>query len=138
MPTVLDLVGLPPDESRFSAGSLRPAWGGRAEAGNGQPVVGTSLSTGKDRESVLVGSYKYIRSRDVNQEELFDITLDPDEQSSIAETMPRVVLQARGLLARDRDRSGELRRIHDIQSGEEAPWRAEEKRLLRSLGYVVD
>ena len=138
MPTVLDLVGLPFDEGRFSAGSLRPAWGGQAEAGNGQPVVGTSLSTRKDREAVLFGSYKYIRSRDVNQEELFDVTLDPDERYSIAETMPKVVLQARRLLAQDRDRSGELRTIYGIQSGAAAPRTAEEKRLLRSLGYVVD
>ena len=61
-PTVLELCGISYRADGFSAGSLVSLWDEGLEPYRAQPIVGTGLLYFEDRESIVFGDMKYVRT----------------------------------------------------------------------------
>ena len=135
-PTVLELCGISYRADGFSAGSLVSLWDEGLEPYRAQPIVGTGLLYFEDRESIVFGDMKYVRTLTNPREELYDLAQDPAEKISIVRQFPGKVRVAKQLLANHHRLSGDLRRRYRIQGPEKVQWDPETRERLRSLGYV--
>ena len=135
-PTVLELCGISYRADGFSAGSLVSLWDEGLEPYRAQPIVGTGLLYFEDRESIVFGDMKYVRTLTNPREELYDLAQDPAEKISIVRQFPGKVRVAKQLLRNHHRLSGDLRRRYRIQGPEKVQWDRETRERLRSLGHI--
>ena len=79
---------------------------------------------------------KYIRSRVIHREELYDLARDPRERISLAHSSPEETAHARRILDDHRKKALELRAVLELTREEMIELDAETLERLRSLGYV--
>ena len=135
-PTVLELCGISYRPDGFSAGSLVSLWDKGLEPYRAQPIVSTGLLYLEDRESIVFGDMKYVRTLTNPREELYDLAQDPAEKTSMVRRFPGKIRVAKRLLANQHRLSGDLRRRYRIQGPERVLWDPDAREHLRSLGYI--
>jgi arylsulfatase A-like enzyme len=133
-PTLVDLLDLAAGSDDFTARSLTTAWQGESPVE--EPVVSTGLLYYRNMISVVFDGKKYIRWLDKEHEELFSLSDDPRETTSIALENRLAVSMARQILAAHEERSSELRRRLEIDPQSEDSLKPEVIEDLRALGYI--
>ncbi|MGB5398637.1 MAG: sulfatase [Thermoanaerobaculia bacterium] len=121
-PTLMRLAGLKPPES-FMGDDLRPVWKGRER--EPREVVAE-----RRVDRILIrNNYKYF-----SDGRLFDLSLDPTEQTDIAANHPEIALEMQEGL------DGWIRRFverqKEVASSAEILLTGEEEQRLRALGYL--
>jgi arylsulfatase A-like enzyme/Flp pilus assembly protein TadD len=127
LPTVLDLLGLPPP-SETDGRSLLPliAGGSPPDSPSYFEALSSSLNQGwAPLRGVIDGGLKYV---DLPLPELYDLTADPGETRSLAAGRPADLERLRGLLARLRTAESRVHRAAEDPSTVER---------LRALGYAT-
>jgi arylsulfatase A-like enzyme len=134
LPTILDLVGVPPGERALDGRSLAPALRGGEEAD--RPVFAEVFPPKEVWKSaplhaVREGEWKLIARDGSETPELFDLANDPRESENLAADS----------VARREEMEGTLRRW--MGASEELPaaypeLTEEERRNLKSLGYIEE
>ena len=127
LPTVLELLGLPP-ASHGSGRSLVPATTTGEDCPE-VPIVAESPAYGPDSRAVIWKRRKLIVRSD-GVEYLFDLRRDPEERHNLAAERPRLVTALRLVLER------ELAGSADLEAAQATPLDEETKRELRALGYL--
>jgi len=135
-PTILDLCGIEHKGDYFSAGSLSPLWGKNPNAFSEKPIISTGLLYYEDRESIVFDGLKYIRSLVTGQEELYDLTRDPEERVSIVNSSPDKVERARTMLREYDQLAKKIREGNSIKNPEGIKFDEETRKNLKSLGYI--
>lgn len=136
MPTILELCGIDYDRKTLSVGSLVPLWGMKPESFLERPLISTGLARNEDRESVVFGGVKYIRTVLTHREELYDLIVDPGEHNSLAHSSVEKVEQARKILREQGKAAATLRQHYGLAGEEKRELDEETKELLKTLGYV--
>jgi len=136
LPTVLDLCDIPCEDQYLTASSLAPLWQEDPVAFNDRPIVSGGLLYYEDRESVIFDGFKYIRYLETGREELYALTEDPEEQSSLVSLYPDKVQEAKSLLLEHDQKADAIRAYYRTALEEKAELDEEALRELRSLGYV--
>jgi arylsulfatase A-like enzyme len=136
MPTILDLCDIDHENEPLLARSLSPIWRGDGARVVDQQIISRGLLYFEDRVSIIFRDLKYIRFLETNREELYDLTEDPGETSNIAPLFPKVVQEARALLAEHDASAEKLRDRLRISDREELRLDDETIRQLRALGYL--
>ena len=121
-PTLLRLAGLEPSES-FMGEDLQPVWKGRER-------VPREVVAERRVDRILIrNNYKYF-----SDGRLFDLSLDPTEQTDIAANHPEIALDMQEGL------DGWIRRFverqKDVASSDDILLTREEEHRLRALGYL--
>lgn len=130
--TVLDVSGLPiPQE--IPARSLAPLWGPSPASFRAAPLFATGSLGSVVKESVRIGSLKYVRTLVSGDEVLYDLERDPLERSSIASVAPAELASSRESWRRIHIDAEALRRRYSSRpsSGDR-----ETATQLKALGYV--
>jgi len=132
-PTVLDYFGLPGLENAAGR-SLLPAIRG-AEELEQRPAFFEAMAYFGEKKSVSDGRYKFVMDEVTGREELYDLVEDPGEQRNLADDLPQVRLELKGLLM---DHLSSQRRLaEDLGvSGEQAEIGADTRAHLQALGYL--
>ncbi|HEX3034595.1 MAG TPA: sulfatase-like hydrolase/transferase [Thermodesulfobacteriota bacterium] len=136
MPTVLDLCGINYDSGRFSADSLSTLWGSNTGSFNEQPIISTGLLYYEDRESVIFDGLKYIHFLLTDREELYDLTRDPSEQTSVVRLSPEKADRAREILGKHKKIAIRLREHYRTGNVEKVKLDKKATQDLKSLGYI--
>jgi arylsulfatase A-like enzyme len=92
-PTILDIMGFPPEPS-FVGKSMLPELAG-APADNREPILSelTEDSHNLPRRSFILGDYKLIALLDVRKFQLFNLAKDPGEEQDLATSEPGKLLE---------------------------------------------
>lgn len=116
LPTVVDLMGIPPHPA-FQGESFRDA-----DASPGRGAVFLNIQGWKHYEGIVCGRYKLVFDPDTKESELFDLAADPGEQRNLALSERRVADALRSTLRAQMDAqeayhaSGEAgRRLRDAR-----------------------
>ena len=141
LPSVLTLAGVDFDADGLSAPSLFAADGTVLAASppdeepeEEPPLAGTGNLYYQDRLSVVFDGWKYIRILATGQEELYDLTRDPEERASLVPLGPPQLEIGRARAARAQADAQALRNRLGVESGRELT--AEELEGLRAMGYA--
>ncbi|PYQ10620.1 MAG: hypothetical protein DMH00_10565 [Acidobacteria bacterium] len=135
-PTFLDLAGIPRQADATSYASLLPLLGGPGGPFEESPVLSATPLYYEDRESVVFGEMKYIRSLVTNREQLYDLKDDPRELHNLTGTPTERLVQARAILAAATKSSEALRERYGIRGPSSFELDPQTLEQLRSLGYV--
>ena len=133
MPTILDLLGVPPPAG-LQGRSLVPAMRGAASADHA-PLVSNYSSTRSNRTYLALRRDALSYILDGASEQLFDLARDPGEQENVAAREPAAVAAMRTELARWRAACLPLEARFGARSDGVVPSEAT-VRQLRALGYV--
>lgn len=134
--TLLDLSQAPRDPDPLRTPSLAPLWTTPDQAPAPPTVYIAGIEYFEPQEAVVFDHYKYIARPDSGREELYDLTADPGENNSLAETHPEILQRGRDLLAAHRakvSRLGSTSTNSTESPGEMSP---EVEAQLRALGYI--
>jgi arylsulfatase A-like enzyme len=133
VPTVLDVLGIPPAPGELDETSLAPWWreplGARPE-----PHFATGTYYFGEKHAVVFDGWKLVVELDTGRVELFDLAADPRELDSLASAHPDVRERGLALVAAWEARCDALRARLGIAPAENA-LAGETLRVLRSLGY---
>jgi arylsulfatase A-like enzyme len=134
-PTILDLAAIRYGADDMGVPSLLPLIDPARGAYANPPVVSGAQILFDRREAVHFEGFKYIVSRVDGREELYDLRADPNEQHSLAASLPERVETGRHLLQEQTARAAALRRRLRVEEGV-IPADEDTVRRLRSLGYL--
>jgi len=136
--TILELCSIARSGGPRVAPSLAPHWEATGPQGSAPDpdLVAGSLMYGEPATAVIFGTRKYIRRNKSDEEELYDLAVDPGERESLASREPENVEQARRILNAHAARSRTLRR--QIWPGRVPTTAPDEKtrKMLRSHRYI--
>ena len=82
------------------------------------------------------GPFWYIHSLVSDREELYNLETDPDQQSSIAESAPDELQQARSMLGKWHERMNQIKQVYQTEGTQEIELNPGTMERLRSLGYI--
>lgn len=136
MPTILDLCEIPYGSDNYLYGTLSPLWGTNPDTFKRGPVIGTAVLYYENKESVIFHDLKYIRALVTNREELYDLTADPGEQTSISSVSRDKTQLAKNVLIQYSKTAKTLRERYGASDQEQIQLDSETLERLRSLGYV--
>jgi len=134
-PTILAALSIEADADAFSVGPLELASARDNENRVASPIYSTGLLYFENRESILSGSFKYIRSAVTGAEQLFDLDADPKEAASLTMQQPSLIESARQSLSAIHKSARQLCETLNIRATD-ADISAARRRQLESLGYV--
>jgi arylsulfatase A-like enzyme len=134
-PTILELCGLDYDGRYLSAESLAGAVTGDA-ATPPESILSSGVIFYEEKESLVLGDFKYILNLVTENEELFDLAADPGERTSVASAFPEVLESARALLGDHHASAESLRDHYGVPMVGEQSSDAETMEKLKSLGYI--
>ncbi len=132
--TILDTSGIEYESDRLISGSLYPMIQGNGTEMNGEPLVITGLLYYEDKESIITGDKKYIRSLISNEEEFYDLANDPDELNGLNDEAR--TLEARQMMEQYNEKAKSLSSEYGVQSTEEVALSKEKKEELKALDYI--
>jgi len=134
MRTILDASGVEYERDRLIAGSLYPLMQGNSTKVNEEPLVSTGLLYYEDKESLISGDTKYIHSLITNEEELYDLANDPDEQNALSDKGG--VLKAKQMLKKYNEQAKKLGSEYGVENIEEVVLSKDKKEKLKALDYI--
>jgi arylsulfatase A-like enzyme len=133
-PTILDLSGVAYDASDFSAASLVRHW--REPGAVPEPLYAGSVIHGEDRDAVVDGQIKFVRSLESPAEQLFDLESDPRELEDLAPAGGPELAAAR-LRLDALDEAARLMRIRlSLEAEGDFDLGKDEREMLKELGYI--
>lgn len=133
--TILDAIGIEYDSDRLISGSLYPLIREDGTEISQEPLVTTGLLYYEDKESIINGDRKFIRSLVSNKEELYDLITDPHEQNELS-SGGGSALEARQMLKEYNEKAKSLGSEYGVQSAEEVVLSKEKKEELKALDYI--
>lgn len=136
MPTILDLCQIDYDDDNVTVSSLTSLWRTGSQAYEEQPILSSGLKYYEDRISVIFDDFKYIRSLDSNNEELYDLVNDPLEKHNLVAQEQGKLDRGRQLLIQHNDTAANLRDRFNIGDSDELELPKDVLERLRSLGYI--
>ncbi|MCP4401837.1 MAG: sulfatase [bacterium] len=136
LPTVLTLCDVPYETDKLYAMSLAPFSQFATETVVPSPLISSSLLYYEDREAIMFDGMKYIRSLLTNHEELFDLTQDPGEQTSIISLFPDKVLKAQDIMSNRKIVVEKQKEYYKLPGTETFDIDEDTVQHLKSLGYV--
>ncbi|MEJ2721875.1 MAG: sulfatase, partial [bacterium] len=133
MRTVLDACGLGAgdDPGATAVGSLLNGGGGSESV-----VYSTGMMYHAPREAIILDGYKYIRTIESDDDELYDLGKDPAERVNIVNDRPDIASRARDVLQRRAAACARLREIYNIGETRRFELDDETIKRLKSLGYL--
>jgi arylsulfatase A-like enzyme len=135
MPTILELAGIEPEHRDGATPSFAPSLGEAGTVYAAPPIVSGALLYYDDKESVVFDEMKYLQSLVTDREQLFNLTEDTQELSSLT-TFDKVNLErGRALLDAATTRSEEVREAMGIGAGDEADLDQQDIEILGNMGY---
>jgi len=133
-PTVLDVLGVPYVAEDLSAHSLAPWWRTPADATT-EPLFATGTYYFGEKRGVVFDGKKLVLELDTGRCELYDLTHDPREMSSLASSSPEALHEGMQLLREWQEACAALRERLGL-SAVEAEMGDEAVRAMRALGYT--
>ena len=136
-PTVMEICGVGYNPGYLSGDSLVPIWSAESQIDQENLLFSTGLLFYEEKESVIFGGMKYIKSLVSGSEELYDLTSDYGETTCLVQNRTRAdeVEKARELLRQYRKKVQVLRQ-HYLIEAEQTHIDRDTMEQLRSLGYV--
>lgn len=132
--TILDAIGIEYESERLIAGTLYPLLDNSGNNIKEEPLVSTALLYYEDKESIISGDKKYIRYLISNEEELYDLANDPDEQIELYDKAES--LEARQMLKEYNEKAKRLSSEYGVENAEEVVLSKEKKEKLKALDYI--
>ncbi|MBM4245162.1 MAG: DUF229 domain-containing protein [Deltaproteobacteria bacterium] len=133
VPTVLDLLGLPPHPGAMGRSLASIVDGGTDEGLAGRVAFAEGTMPGSGWRTVVSRRHQLLHDVQRDESHLYDLEADPTEQVDIAAQQPALVGQ---LLTVLRERLAENERRNPGRPAEQRPIDEETRRQLRALGYV--
>lgn len=134
-PTILASLGIVTDANTFSVGPLDLESTRDNSAKSESTIYSTGLLYFENRESIINGSFRYVRSAVSGAEQLFDLDLDPNETASLTMQEPSLIELARQSLSAIHQSGRDLCKSLNIEAAD-VDISAARRRQLQSLGYV--
>jgi arylsulfatase A-like enzyme len=132
VPTILSILGRPPDVREFSSPTLLP--GGTPSLSLPlPPVVSTDLLYFANKRSIIWNRWKAITWVTEDRFELFDIVADPHERSPLGVPLPEELVLALQAAAESAE---ELTTHFGAPAGQDIALDPETVERLRALGYL--
>ena len=100
------------------------------------PTISTGILYYEEKTSVVFERLKYIRSASDGAEELYDLTADPAEKTSVSALTPERLREAEEILNRYDNDSAEARKALGIPDELPIGIDPELREELRALGYI--
>jgi arylsulfatase A-like enzyme len=135
-PTILELAGQPLPPDREESPSLVPTMTGNGDANPPALVAADGILYGESGAAIVFGHTKYVYHPESGREELYDLSTDPAERSSLVRRDPETLARARAKYrAWRRSTVGLFKRIWSgrLRTTEENEHMRE---VLRSHGYL--
>lgn len=132
LPTILDVCEIR-SNPQFSLWSLVPY---KDNPPPDEPVISANLAQFHHSIAVSFGTMKYIQDLITNREELYDLTADSQEQTSIASLYPEQLQKARDILKEFKNESTRLRQHYKVIQKQKSNLDEETEEKLRALGYI--
>ena len=133
LPTVVDLLNIP--DTRYRSGrSLVPALTGEADPAASETVVVAETfrpEAEKDRRAVIASGHKLVSTPVDQQEELYDLAVDPRERNDLSKSNREITSRLRRLLYERMVTAGDQGTLPA-----ESELTQEQIERLRSLGYL--
>lgn len=101
VPTIIDLIGLPPFDGFQGSSGLAPVDELVSPVAGVKPILMTA-HTGIFEDALLVYPFKYVRNYRGEAPRMFRIDIDPGEQLNLVEREPELAAEMAALLARAR------------------------------------
>ncbi len=137
MPTILELSDIEFDNGSYLASSLVPLLENKPSNYEVRPIISSSLLYYEDREAAIVDESKYIRTIITDQEEFYNLTKDPQEQSPLSNSqVSDKIFQAKDILKQHKDDSLELSGYYGVEKSDKVELDEEKKEKLRALDYI--
>lgn len=137
MPTILELSEIEHENGPYIASSLVPLLENKPSDYEVKPIISSSLLYYEDRESALFDENKYIRRIITNQEEMYDLTNDPGEQSPLSNSIVSdKIFQAKDIIQKHKDYSLESSTYYGVEKSEKVELDKEKKEKLKALDYI--
>ena len=135
LPTILDICSVEPSTGFPVRRSLRHLWMRAATPDSVEPIFLSGVEYYEPREGIVFDGMKYIYATASEEEELYDLGVDPGEQNSLVGSSDAKLQEARTLLEQRR----RLREMHDTpvtgsDGGVQIDPQIEAE--LRALGYI--
>jgi arylsulfatase A-like enzyme len=138
-PTILDLIGVGVSSAKFQAGSIAPLLASEDARGPAAvfaevdfvPVLAHLAYKTAHKKTIVTARYKIILDEKTDNVELYDISLDPNEQNDLAPGQPELVQHLLPLLDSYISAAGS-----DAEETIDMPLSEEDLKRLRSLGYI--
>lgn len=137
MPTILELSDIQFENGSYLASSLVPLLENRPSDYEVRPIISSSLLYYEDREAAVFDESKYIRTIITDQEEIYNLTKDPKEQSPLSNSqVSDKIFQAKDILKQHKDHSLESSGHYGVEKSEKVELDEEKKEKLRALDYI--
>jgi arylsulfatase A-like enzyme len=135
--TVLDVLGIEYESDAVIAESLKPLIEGSRDGYSQPPITSTGVLYYEDRESVIFGGSRFIRSIVTGQEELYDLDNDPGEQNRLPLLQNGGLAdKGRGLLLEHKEEAGKAGKELGVSEAKKADLDNEKKEQLKALNYL--
>ena len=135
-PTILELCGIPYEVGLMSATPLFDAEGTLQSATGEIPLVAAGNIYGDVGGAVLLGHWKYLRHPRTGNEELYNLSIDPLEQRSVAAVSPERRSELSRLLTAAREDAVRTRRHFGLKSHVAQAPDENLRRQLQAVGYL--
>lgn len=135
-PTILNLCDVAYKENLFSCLPLNLSGNNEEDPYKGRAVLSSGHLYFEERESALFEGYKYIHSLISEKEELYNLSDDPEEKHSLAESSPELMEKARGIIDDEYRIAEKKRKELGLLNQEKIEFDEETKQKLRALGYM--
>jgi arylsulfatase A-like enzyme len=136
LPSILDICRINHDSKNLTNRSLPGLHITNNTQSESGPIVSTGVLYYENRESVIFGGIKYIRSLLSGREEVYDLNRDPAESTDIADASREAIEEARGILDRHGKKAEKLRAIHQLTEGQGTVMDQDALQNLKSMGYL--
>jgi arylsulfatase A-like enzyme len=135
-PTILDICKIDSEGYPFPLDSLSFFWSNPSDSPGTQTIVSSGNFWYDGRICVIFDKSKYILNLVTSKEELYDLSKDPGEEFSLANSYPEKIREAREILLQYQDEAKKLRIDFRIEDDNKRTYRKEMEEALRSLGYI--
>ena len=135
LPTLLELCGLKYDSNSMTAQSMTQTILGRQSLEE-HPIKASGMLYYAQKEAMIFNDHKYIRLLNNTGQELYDLTNDPKETTSLVANNPDWIKEGANLLDQSTERAKAMADRFGTKASEKVDLRDSTRQKLKSLGYI--